>query len=330
MPSGGEKPDKSLEDTRPDLSTRIISQLHAMSRAPYVRMLLLTGTVIIVVLSSIGIAGLVRSDRPARTNSAKAAAKAPTAMPTATPVDPMTLWNDSMGCANGSPHPFPDVIATGRYEKALLAPREVALAFDDGPTPYSSPDVISVLEQTHTPATFFVMGQYVANWPDLLRREWNGGFAIGVHTWDHPDMTQLSPDQVRWQFSSTLDAIHNVLGPDACIWLWRPPYGSYNASVMQIAQSYGLTTVTWDDTSFDWNRPGIQQIADNVLNAAHPGAIVLVHDGPSLRDQTAAAIPIILDGLKARGLTPVTLPQLLYDAHFPSVGKPGPISGKQN
>jgi peptidoglycan/xylan/chitin deacetylase (PgdA/CDA1 family) len=206
-------------------------------------------------------------------------------------------------------------------------PHEVALTFDDGPTPYTSPPIFTFLEHTHTQATFFVEGQYVHEWPNLLEREWRDGFAIGVHTWDHPDMPTLSPQRVQHQFNDTLQAIHSVIGAKACVWMWRPPYGDYNASVLQAAQGYGLTTVTWDDSSADWTRPGASAIARRVLASAHPGAIILMHDGPAFREQTAAALPLILVGLQARGLTPVTLPRLLADGHYPGVSvSAGPLT----
>jgi peptidoglycan/xylan/chitin deacetylase (PgdA/CDA1 family) len=246
-----------------------------------------------------------------------------------TPADPLAARNAALGCRPSAPTPQPGVLYTGlRPGAAGPAAKEVALTFDDGPTPYTSPPIFSYLEQSHTPATFFVEGQYIHEWPNLLQREWADGFAIALHTWDHPLMTQQSPAQVHHQFADTLAAIHSILGPSACVWLWRPPYADYNASVIKAAVSFGLTTITWDDSSADWTRPGVQQIVHNVLSAIHPGAVVLMHDGPALREQTAAALPFIVGGLKARGLVPVTLPRLLADGHYPGVSvAPLPLPG---
>jgi peptidoglycan/xylan/chitin deacetylase (PgdA/CDA1 family) len=181
---------------------------------------------------------------------------------------------------------------------------------------------LTALEQAHTPATFFVEGQYARQWPDLVRREWNDGFAIGMHTWDHPMMTLLTPEQRRFQFSATLQALHQALGPRACLWFWRPPYGAWDGAVVAMARSYGLTTIMWDDDTRDWTRPGSAAIAATALAEAHPGAIILMHDGPALREETAAALPRIVAGLRARGLRPVTLPQLLADAHLSGMANP--------
>jgi peptidoglycan-N-acetylglucosamine deacetylase len=228
-----------------------------------------------------------------------------------------------MGCAAGRPAPLESPIYQGAYG-GHSAPNEVALTFDDGPVPETTIPIVHYLEQTHTPASFFLLGNEVQAAPDLARREWRDGFAIGVHTWDHPDMTTLKPPAMHYQLQATLDALHAALGADACIWFWRPPYGATNRRVSRVADQVGLTTIVWSDDSDDWSRPGTDTIVKNVLNAAHPGSIVLMHDAPAQREQTLAALPDILAGLKARGLKPVTLPQLLMDGGFPGVQVSGP------
>ena len=233
------------------------------------------------------------------------------------------LHNWRMGCLGTRPAPLGQIIHSGVNTSAgHAAPMEVALTFDDGPTPDSTTPILEYLEKTHTPATFFVMGQYARAWPDLLRREWRDGFAIGVHTWNHPYMTRLSYDQQHAQFVDTLSAIRDALGGDPCIWFWRPPYMDQNAQVIAHAASLGLTTIDWDDDTRDWSRPGAQAIAATALAEAHPGAIIIMHDGPANREETLAALPLILDELKARGLTPVTVPQLLMDGGYTTVHLP--------
>lgn len=244
-----------------------------------------------------------------------------TPQPSVSPgVDPDAARNAALGCTPHAPAPQPQLLYTGvRPGWTGVAPKEIALTFDDGPTPDTSPPILDVLEKTHTPATFFVEGQYIQQWPYLLKREWHDNFAIAVHTWDHPLMTQETDTQLRHQFGDTIKEIRTILGPNTCVWIWRPPYADYNQHVLTVAASYGLTTITWDDSSLDWTRPGVQQIVNNVLASAHPGAVVLMHDGPAQREETAAALPLILAGLKKLGLTPVTLPKLLADGHYPGV-----------
>ena len=222
------------------------------------------------------------------------------------------------GCPSGqAPKPVSWAI---HHASDYGAPRAnvVALTFDDGPTPAYTPAILSYLEKTHTPATFFVLGQYAQAYPWLIRREAADGFTIGVHTWNHPDMQSLSPSQRAWQFNATVQQLHSDLGANTCIWLWRPPYGSYNGSVIAQAGSFGLTTVVWDDDPADWSQPGTMTIANRVLANVRPGSIILMHDGPAGRAQTLAALPYILDGLHKRGLTPVSLPQLLFGYQPPT------------
>jgi peptidoglycan-N-acetylglucosamine deacetylase len=246
----------------------------------------------------------------------------PTPSPTATATPPPgnTVHNIATGCFTRAPAPLPYVVYTGTYVASPApTPREVAITFDDGPTPYSTPAILSYLERTGTPATFFVEGSYVHTWPYLLRREWQDGFAVGVHTWDHPQMTRLTQAQMQQQIGDTIQAIHTTLGQDSCLWFWRPPYGEYNDQVVRTARANGLSTIMWDVDPRDWSRPGAAVIAQSVLAQTHAGAIILLHDGPALREQTAAALPAILAGLKARGLVPVTLPRLLADGRYPGV-----------
>jgi peptidoglycan/xylan/chitin deacetylase (PgdA/CDA1 family) len=223
------------------------------------------------------------------------------------------------GCASGTPKPISYAIHGGSYKGKTAAPKEVALTFDDGPSIYSSLPIIQYLEKTHTPATFFVEGQYARLWPNLLRREWLDGFAIGMHSWNHPYMTRVSYGEREHQFGDTLKAIQNVLGKDACVWFWRPPYMDLNTAVFNQASAHGFTTIDWNDDSRDWSRPGVSRIVNTVLSEATRGGIILFHDGPALRDQTAAALPLVLAGLKQRGLKPVTIPQLLADSGYPGV-----------
>jgi peptidoglycan/xylan/chitin deacetylase (PgdA/CDA1 family) len=194
------------------------------------------------------------------------------------------------------------------------AAHEVALTFDDGPSASSSPAILSFLERTHTPATFFVIGRQVRAAPGIVRREARDGFVVGVHTWDHPNLTKLSASRISQELTSTVGQLHSALGAGYCVRYFRPPYGAYNATVLGQARAAGLTAILWNVDPTDWARPGTQTIVNRVLKQVKAGSIILMHDGPSNRQQTAAALPAILAGLRARGLTPVTLPQLLSGA----------------
>lgn len=259
-----------------------------------------------VTLASVLLVGGSACDSSARGVTAGAATSSATAIhrPTSTPTPTPPTIPMNLGC-NSSVHPASSVIDSGP------ARRYVALTFDDGPSPDYTATMLTTLERMHTPATFFVVGANVKRYPALVRREAGDGFALGIHTWDHPYMTKLSPQQREWELAATAEAIHNVLGAHYCIPFWRPPFGDYNAAVVAQARSLGLSTVTWDVDPRDWSSPGVNVIVDRVLSAVHPGAIILLHDGYNSRSQTAEALPLIIKGLKRRGYIPVTLPALL-------------------
>lgn len=239
------------------------------------------------------------SPTPAPTSTATA-----TTPPTATPFAGWPTDGIDLGCGSTPLHPPSYVIGRGPATKG------VALTFDDGPSPDWTATDLDTLEQTHTPATFFVVGASARAYPDLIRREARDG-VIAMHTWDHPYMTKLSPDARAWELAHTAQAIHADLGPNYCLPYWRPPFGDLNADVVAQMRAMGLTTVTWDVDPQDWSSPGVQIIADRVLSHVHPGAIILLHDGYFHRGETAHALPLIIQGLHDRGYIPVTLPDLL-------------------
>ena len=193
------------------------------------------------------------------------------------------------------------------YSSANTGKRVVALTFDDGPSTYT-PQVLSILRQQHVPATFFVIGEQVAGFAQYVRDERAQGDLVGDHTWTHPDLVQLSADQVRGQLSQTAQAIHAASG----YWpVWfRPPYGSVDGQVVDVAASLGLRTVLWSVDPQDWALPGTAAIEERVLSAARPGSVILMHDGGGDRSETVAALPTIIDTLKARGYRFDTLDQL--------------------
>jgi peptidoglycan-N-acetylglucosamine deacetylase len=174
----------------------------------------------------------------------------------------------------------------------------VYLTFDDGPSVYT-PQILATLEARGVRATFFVLGANAVSYPSYVRQENAAGNVIGDHTWDHPDLTTLSPDQVRQQLESTADEIEFLTGKRPT--LWRPPYGRYNSTVTQIASSIGLSMRLWDVEPRDWSLPGTNEIVRRVVDNVRNGGIVLLHDGGGDRSQTVAALGTIISTLQGRG-----------------------------
>ena len=188
---------------------------------------------------------------------------------------------------------------------------EIALTFDDGPSPYYTPQILAILQQYNVKATFFCIGRQVARYPDLVRQEYNDGNLIGNHTWSHPNLALLSSSEILTQINLTADAIQQATGVRPT--LFRPPYGVVNTRVLAKVNLLGLTTIIWNDEARDWSMPGTGVIISRILNLAGDGAIILLHDGGGDRSQTIAALPTIIQTLRLRGFKFVTLQQMVND-----------------
>ena len=131
-----------------------------------------------------------------------------------------------------------------------------------------------------------------------MRRADAEGHRIGNHSWSHPDLTALDRGQVESQLTRTDETIRQATGDSPTE--WRPPYGATNALVEEAARDVGLTsTVLWTLDPRDWAHPPAATIRDRVLGTVRPNRTVLLHDGSG--QNTPAALPMILDGLAARG-----------------------------
>jgi peptidoglycan-N-acetylglucosamine deacetylase len=191
---------------------------------------------------------------------------------------------------------------------------EVAITFDDGPWTYSGPGTpkfLDLVKSKGAHVTFFTIGLQVADLPTAVSREVAEGHQVGNHTWTHADMTTLDAASRQTQWTQTTAAIKAASGQSPKV--WRPPYGSTNATINKESRALGMAPVLWNIDSEDWKLPGVSTIVTNVMSQIHPGSIVLMHDGGGDRTQTYQAATQILDQLAARGLAVVTIEQLLRD-----------------
>ncbi len=186
--------------------------------------------------------------------------------------------------------------------------RAVALTFDDGPSPEYTPRILARLARLHVPATFFVIGYLVAEYPSLVRREARMGMVVGNHSYNHPEVPpfdQLPLPLLRDEISLGGDALA-ALGLRTR--LFRPPGGGTASRLVDTAAALDQRVVLWSVDPTDWE-PGItaKEIARRVLANVRPGAIVDLHDGGGDRSATLAALPAIVHGIRARGLKLVAL-----------------------
>jgi peptidoglycan/xylan/chitin deacetylase (PgdA/CDA1 family) len=199
---------------------------------------------------------------------------------------------------------------------------DIALTFDDGPGPYT-PGVLRVLERMHVHATFFEIGKMLQYFSSSSVRELEDGDVIGDHTETHPEMATLSAHEQFEELFEQIARIELIGGPRPQ--LFRPPYGSFDATTMRELRRLHLLMVLWSVDTDDYLQPGVSVIVHNALAGAHAGAIILMHDAGGDRTQTIAALPQIIRALRARGFHLVTVPELLADDP-PPPGLPIPPS----
>ncbi|WP_176592116.1 glycosyltransferase [Sphingobium sp. EM0848] len=200
-------------------------------------------------------------------------------------------------------------------------PKMLALTFDDGPDPVWTPKILNVLEQMHTPATFFVIGENALEHPGLLERIVADGDEIGNHTYDHPNLATWSDDATRLQLNATQRLVQAYTGHG--MRLFRAPYfGDAEPTTADelgpalAAQKLGYTVVGLHVDPNDWQRPGVDAIVSQVIDQVHNVSddrsenIILLHDGGGDRAQTVEALPRIIAKLRAEGYRFVPVSQL--------------------
>ncbi len=185
---------------------------------------------------------------------------------------------------------------------------ELALTFDDGPGPYTQ-QLVATLDRLHVRATFFAIGDQEQYFSAGTIAEIKSGDVIGDHTETHPMMATLSPHEQHEELFDQMAQIEVVGGRRPR--LFRPPYGSFDATTFKELHHLHLLMILWSVDTSDYTLPGVSAIVHTALAGAKPGAIILMHDGGGNREETIAALPAIIRGLRKRGLHPVTVPQLL-------------------
>lgn len=179
----------------------------------------------------------------------------------------------------------------------------LALTFDDGPNPITTPQVLNVLEREQVPATFFLIGSRVKGNEALIQRMYQNGNEIGNHSWSHPNMTKLSLPEIHRQIELTQAAIVSTGIPTPT--LFRPPYGLAN---LMMHANIPLTFMFWNEDPRDWAVDSPQKLQAALLGAARPGGVVDMHD---IYQVTANTLAPTIDELKKRQFHFVTVSQLL-------------------
>ena len=199
---------------------------------------------------------------------------------------------------------------TANHRHLAKAPRNpdaprVALTFDDGPAANTN-RLLDTLAQYDAKASFFTVGSSIDANPAPVARALNEGHAVGNHTYNHPDLTTLGADGIRSELQRGNQAIAAATGgytPN----LLRPPYGSTNQTVNNIAAEFGLANMMWSVDTRDWEHRDSSLVCNRAVTNAYDGAVILMHD---LHASTVDAVPCILDSLSSQGYEFVTADQI--------------------
>jgi peptidoglycan/xylan/chitin deacetylase (PgdA/CDA1 family) len=159
--------------------------------------------------------------------------------------------------------------------------RALALTYDDGPNDPWTLRLMDVLDRHSAKATFFMVGKFVAEKPEIAREVSERGHELGIHTWDHPNLIFASPAEVRSQIERTQNIIFDTTGYRCS--LMRPPFGARTPLTLHVIRKLGLTPVMWNVTCYDWKPTTPHRIMAHVERQIRGGDIILLHDGGYLK-----------------------------------------------
>ncbi len=187
----------------------------------------------------------------------------------------------------------------------------IALTFDDGPGDVTG-TVLDILKLHNVPATFFIIGRQVGDYPELLARMVEQQCEVAIHTWSHPQLTKQKKDDIASQITMTADAIEQACGVRPV--LIRPPYGAVNQTVHDVAAELGMYLINWSVDPLDWKNRNADKVYGNIMADTRDGRIILCHD---LYSSTAEAVNRAIPELIAQGYQFVTVSELLSYSNRP-------------
>ncbi len=221
----------------------------------------------------------------------------------------------------------PGVVAAAEADSSEIARGDpstgvVALTFDAGGVAGPSQTVLDVFRERGIRATFFLSGQWVESYPELAAQVARDGHELANHSYFHPDFVTLTDAQITWELTYTDDLVYALAGRHTRPY-FRPPFGSRDRRVLDVAAAAGFRSVYWTLDSGDW-REGVsaRTVRDRVLRLAQPGDIVAQHVASAA---TAAALPAILDEFERRGWRVGTVSDVLGLA-APAAPESAPIA----
>ncbi len=187
--------------------------------------------------------------------------------------------------------------------------RRMALTFDDGPHAGYTERILKILQEAGVRATFFVVGDCVVRYPELLRQEISRGHEIGNHTYRHRNLRTLSNLEIVTELEQNRDLVRQVGSVEMT--LFRPPGGQFDDRVLRLAAALNYRTILWSSAPADHTSPPAELIEDRILGHVGNGVIILCHDGI---EGTIEALPRVIASVRAAGYEFVTVSELLRNS----------------
>jgi peptidoglycan-N-acetylglucosamine deacetylase len=200
------------------------------------------------------------------------------------------------------------------FAGGIRGSKQIALTYDDGPNDPHTLKLLDVLAKHSVRATFFMIGRYVRQRPDLARAVAQAGHVIGNHTFTHPLLIFESAARMRMQLVDCQQVLEDTVGEHSN--LFRPPFGGRRPATLRVARALGLETVMWNVTGYDWNAPPAAVIEKKVARQMRGGEVVLLHDGGHRamgadRAQTVIATDNLIRRCKDQGYEFVPVEEML-------------------
>lgn len=207
-------------------------------------------------------------------------------------------------------------IAQKKYYQELVFYRgnkekkEIALTFDDGPSPLWTSQVLEILKKHNIKATFFLLGKNVKKYPDLVKRIYEEGHNIGAHTYSHLNILTCKKPRAIFEIEETHRQIKEITNYEP--YLFRPPYGAYQKKFYHYLKQYNYKIILWTISAEDWNGDGAKKIQNRVLSQMRNGSIILFHDGGGNRSPTIEVLNTIIEKTKNMGYNFVTIEEMFF------------------
>jgi peptidoglycan/xylan/chitin deacetylase (PgdA/CDA1 family) len=192
--------------------------------------------------------------------------------------------------------------------------KQLALTYDDGPNDPHTLRLLEVLAKHDVHATFFMIGRYIQQRPDIAQEIVKAGHVVGNHTFTHPFLSLKSAAEVRQELADCHSALQDAVGEHSN--LFRPPFGARRPAVLRIVRQLRLEPVMWNVTGYDWNAPPAAVIEQKVTKQIRGGNVILLHDGGHKqmgadRSQTVLATDRLITKYKSEGYEFTTIPQMM-------------------